>query len=136
MVSPKESSEPDSPKRLSPYLEKLVACLGAESDADLWPEFGKAGQWVRQLAEIEWKLEVQWNSEGIPLELRHKRDELIQIICREYPEAAKKLGLPRPAAGGAQAHGVKTCAETGTVESLEEKQGVTNTASKQPWYES
>jgi len=85
----------DATREVAMNLEKLIACLGAESDADLWPEYGEAAQYVRELAEIVWRLKVQWNSTGNALELRHKRDELIQILCSEYPTAAKKLGLLR-----------------------------------------
>jgi hypothetical protein len=73
-------------------LEKLIACLAMEP-ADLWPLYGETAPYVKQLAEIVWDQKIQWNMAGDALESHHKRDELIQVICHDYPEAAKELGL-------------------------------------------
>ena len=61
--------------------------------ADLWPIYGEAAPFVKQLAEVTWNTKIQWNSRDKAESLR-LRAELIEHISREYPEAARKLGLP------------------------------------------
>ncbi len=83
----------------SAYLDKLLACLAREP-ADLWPEYGEAAPYVKQLAEIEWNKKIQWSMSDNAAESHRDREDLLRIISREYPEAARKLGLPlteRPA---------------------------------------
>jgi hypothetical protein len=77
------------------YLDKIIACLAVEP-ADLWPEYGEAARYVRQLAEIEWNMKIQWRMSGDAVDSHRKREELLQIISRDYPEAARKLRLPSP----------------------------------------
>ena len=77
---------------LSPYLQRICAII-ARNPSELWNEYGEATRYVKQFAELEWDKKIQWNTAGDAVELRHKRDELIQIICREYPEVAEKLEL-------------------------------------------
>ena len=79
-------------------LPALIACLAAESDADLWGRYGKAATLVRRLALIEWDIEVQWRAEGITVNSYRERDELREIIWREHPDVAKELGVPRQTA--------------------------------------
>lgn len=78
---------------VAPHLDKLIACLAVEP-ADLWPEYGEAAPYVRQLAEIEWNKKIQWSMSDDAAESHRKRAELIQIIVREFPDAARKLSLP------------------------------------------
>lgn len=52
--------------------------------------FGEAWSSVRELAEIERQLPYTHT----PIELHERREKLIQILFREYPEAAEKLRLP------------------------------------------
>jgi hypothetical protein len=95
----KQTEHPDAQSNdkttLSSYLEKVIKCLAVEP-ADLWSEYGEAAPYVRQLAEIEWNKKIQWNTSGDAVESYRKRDQLIQIICRDYPEAARKLDLQAP----------------------------------------
>jgi len=73
------------------YKSKIIVqCLG-DDPADLREEYGEAEPYVRQLARLFLRSSI---GRGDALELHHKQEELIQIISRDYPQAAKKLGLP------------------------------------------
>jgi hypothetical protein len=56
-------------------------------------EYGAAAPLVKELAEIEGQTTLRWTMDGGAHERYRKKHELIQIICREYPEAANELGL-------------------------------------------
>ena len=77
---------------LSSYWEKIIACQAVEL-ADLWREYGEAAPLVKRLADIEWDRKIQRNMGGDPLQAYRDRRDLIQIICTEYTEVAKKLEL-------------------------------------------
>ena len=74
------------------YLDKIVAILSVEP-ANLWTEFGEASRYVKQLAEIEWDLKVQWTIPDDAVGLHAKKEKLIQILCLDYPEIANRLWL-------------------------------------------
>jgi lambda repressor-like predicted transcriptional regulator len=71
------------------YRSKLVQCLGVDP-ADLREEYGEAEPYVVQLA---WLFLSSYTGRGDALDLHHKREKLIQIISRDYPRTAEKLGL-------------------------------------------
>ena len=98
-----ESSRARNTLRAAPdYVNKLIGCLALEP-AELVGKCGNAAPFVRQLAEIVWNEDVQFNTAGNAAESHRNRAELIQIISREHPAVAKELGLllvdaPEPSA--------------------------------------
>jgi hypothetical protein len=81
------------PATLSAPLDKLVACLALDPVL-LLAKYGEAAQYVKQLAEIKWNEKIQWNMGSDAADSHSKGEYLIQLISREYSEAARKLGLP------------------------------------------
>jgi hypothetical protein len=67
---------------------------------------GEEGQYVKELYEIEEKLRGNWSRRSeSALELNRKREELFQILLKDYPETASELGLDRLRTGGDKAQG-------------------------------
>ncbi len=83
-------------------LESEVKRTSAEkysrwNDIELALRFGDGGRYVKELCEIDRKLKGNWSrTSETALELHNKREALIQILLRDYPEAADELGLRVP----------------------------------------
>jgi hypothetical protein len=80
----------------SPFLDRLDAYFVVEPGE--FPGDPDALPYVKELVGIECDHKIQWDEEcdagdAMELQLRRRRDELIQIICRDYPDTAKKLLL-------------------------------------------
>lgn len=79
----------------SPFLEKLNAYLAVERFQ--WPGDPDSLPYVKELIEIE-DYKFEWNTandgaDALESQVRRRRQELIQIICRDYPDTADKLLL-------------------------------------------
>jgi len=85
-----------SKRTLSPFLDKLMAYLAVEPGE--WPGDPDALPYIKELVGLEHDYKIQWGTAGdaadaLELQVRRRRDELIQIICRNYPDTANKLLL-------------------------------------------
>jgi hypothetical protein len=92
---PKRQSDKETLSR-SPFLEKLMAYLAVAPVE--WPGDPETLPYVKELVEIECDHKIEWNTpddgaDTLESQVRRRRGELIQIICRDYPETAEKLLL-------------------------------------------
>ena len=93
---PKKQSIGIIPGRAKPFEQKLMAYLAVQPFE--WPGDPDALPYVKELLEIEDHYKIEWNTaddaaDALESQVRRRRDELIQIICRDYPDTASKLLL-------------------------------------------
>ena len=110
---PKKQSIGIIPGRAKPFGQKLMAYLAVQPFE--WPGDPDALPYVKELLEIEDHYRIEWNTaddgaDALESQVRRRRNELIQIICRDYPDTAEKLLLhdlvsPKSAASEATAIG-------------------------------
>ena len=103
----------------SPFTDRLMAYFVVEPGE--FPDHGEAIPYVKELIEIESDYNIEWNTaddacDVLESQVRRRREELLQIICRDYPETAKKLLLQDLVSPKAEANGAVTGASPGHLE--------------------
>jgi hypothetical protein len=88
-----------SPRERTNNYRKQIDKYTLWNDTQLALRFGDAGQYVKELCEIEQELHRRWNGRTrSALKLHTDRQKLVHILLHEYPKAAKELGLSPEAA--------------------------------------